>query len=50
MNMALTVSSKSVFPTSLAVTVFKGIYSHLKNISGIIYIYIYIYCKLQEIH
>ena len=32
--MGLTVSEKSVFPTSFGPAVFKGIYSHLKNISG----------------
>ena len=32
--MGLTVSEKSVFQLVLAIVVFKGIYSHLKNISG----------------
>ena len=33
-NMELTVSDKSVFPTRFGRVVFKGIYSYFKNISG----------------
>ena len=32
--MGLKVSEKSVFPTILAVAIFKGIYSHLQKVSG----------------